>query len=180
MASETLFDTSSIDLNAVRIDRTELMRWLPHRDCMLMLDAIAWHDDEFDMGVAVKHIRDDEFWCAGHIPNYPLMPGVLMIESAAQLASVLYYKRSGKDWFAGFTRINDAVFRGQVRPGDTLYILCKGIKYSPKRFITQVQGVVRQDIVFDATITGMAFPGVLQGVSVIAGNNPASRSLSPH
>lgn len=179
MASETLFDTSSIDLNSLILDREGIMRWLPHRNSMLLLDGIVWHDNEFDTGVAVKYVRDDEFWCSGHIPNYPLMPGVLMVEAAAQLASVLYYKRSGKDWFAGFTRINEAVFRGQVRPGDTFYILCKGLKYNPKRFITQVQGLVKNEIVFNAHITGMAFPNVLPGVSLIEANNPASQPLAP-
>jgi len=173
MASEALFDTSLIDFNASMIDREALHRWLPHRDRMLLLDAIVWHDQECNRGIAVKQVRDDEFWCSGHIPNYPLMPGVLMIEAGAQLASVLYYKRSRKDWFAGFTRIDNTVFRGQVRPGDTLYILCEGLKYNPKRFVTNIQGIVNNEIVFDSTITGMAFPTVLAGVSIIQANKSA-------
>ncbi|MCA9305513.1 MAG: hypothetical protein KDA16_03215 [Phycisphaerales bacterium] len=176
MASDLLFETDAIDLGALTLDRKALERWLPHRGQMLLLDGLVWRDDDFNRGIAVKHVRDDEFWCAGHIPDYPLMPGVLMIEAGAQLSSVLYYMRSGKEWFAGFTRIENTVFRGQVRPGDDLYILCVGLKYNPKRFVTQIQGVVNNEIVFDSTITGMAFPNVLPGVSVVAGNRKTTEA----
>ncbi len=161
MPSEQLFDLSSIDLSARIADRAEIARTNPHRGMMALLDAIIWHDGPvYDHGVAIKHTRADEFWVPGHIPGNPLMPGVLMIEAAAQLASWMYYKRSGMTWFAGFTHIDDVTFRGRVVPGDDLILLMHTVRYSLKRFISDVQGLVDGQIVFSGRITGMAFPNM--------------------
>lgn len=160
MPAEPIFDLSNIDLSARLLGREDIARYNPHRGLMALLDAIVWHDEGATRGVAVKNVGPDEFWCPGHIPGQPIMPGVLIIEAAAQLSSFLYYKRSGKTWFAGFTRIEDVAFRGQVVPGDSLILLSAEVKYSPKRFITQVQGLVRGQIIFEGLITGMAFPNM--------------------
>ncbi|XOV75755.1 MAG: 3-hydroxyacyl-ACP dehydratase FabZ family protein [Phycisphaerales bacterium] len=123
-----------------------------------MLDRLIWMDDECDNAVGIHNVPQEAWWHDGHIPGMPLMPGVLMVEAGAQLASLMYYKRSAQTCFAGFTRIEDVRFRGQVTPGDDLLLLCQGIKYNPKRFITKIQGVVNGEIVFDGNITGMVFP----------------------
>jgi 3-hydroxyacyl-[acyl-carrier-protein] dehydratase len=158
MAVEPILDMSQIDLRGVAMDREEIARWLPHRGHMAQLDAVVWLNDELSRGVALKRVRDDEFWCAGHIPGKPIMPGVLMIEAGAQLASFMYYRRTEIELFAGFTRIENTSFRGQVVPGDDLYILCREVKFSPRRFVTDIQGVLRGEVVFDGQITGMTLP----------------------
>ena len=158
MPSELLFELDGIDLTTEKLGRQDIARLLPHRGDIAMLDAIIWHDDACDLGLAIHHVRDDAWWCEGHIPGRPIMPGVLMVEAGAQLASVLYYKRCTRDWFAGFTHIDGVRFRGQVVPGDNLYILCRAVKFQERRFITDIQGVVDGEIVFDGNITGMAFP----------------------
>lgn len=158
MASELLFDLDSIDMSARQVDKAGIARLLPHRGDIALLDAIVWHDEACDHGVAIHHVRADAWWCSGHIPGMPIMPGVLMIEAGAQLASVLYYKRCARDWFAGFTHIDRTRFSGKVVPGDDLYILCRAVKFHERRFITDIQGVVNGEIVFDGNITGMAFP----------------------
>ena len=108
-------------------------------------------------GLGVKHVRDDEFWVAGHIPGRPLMPGVLMIEAAAQLCSLLQRTahKTRRSSFLGFTRCDDVAFRGQVVPGDTLYLLAKEISYHPRRFVSAAQAITNGQLVFEATITGM-------------------------
>lgn len=158
MAIDLILDMSKIDLKSRMSDRAEIARWNPHRGAMAMLDGIVWLNETMSEAVAYKHIRDDEFWCAGHIPGRPVMPGVLMIEAGAQLASYLYYKRTGVEQFAGFTRIENTSFRGHVVPGDDLFILCREVKFSPKRFVTDIQGLVNEQIVFDGQITGMLLP----------------------
>jgi 3-hydroxymyristoyl/3-hydroxydecanoyl-(acyl carrier protein) dehydratase len=55
----------------------------------------------------------------------------------------------------GFTRCTDTVFRGQVVPGDTLYLLAKGVSSGARRFVTRAQGVVNGKLVFETTISGM-------------------------
>lgn len=158
MPANVLFDIEGIDLASAVADRAAIATLIPHRGDMLLLDRIVWHDAGMDRGIAARKVRSDEFWVPGHIPGQPLMPGVLMVEASAQLASWMYYKRSGATWFAGFTRIEDTTFREQVVPGDELFLLCECLKYNSKRFICRAQGLVNGRIAFDTTVTGMAFP----------------------
>jgi len=158
--TEPFIDLATLKVTTPLMRRADIEQVIPHRGVMLMLDEVLWMDSTCDLGVAVKRIRDDEFWVSGHIPGFPLMPGVLMIEAGAQLASLMYYKRSAARWFAGFTRIENTVFRGMVVPGDDFYLLCRCVKYNIKRFISEVQGVVNGQVVFESLITGMAFPSV--------------------
>jgi 3-hydroxyacyl-[acyl-carrier-protein] dehydratase len=158
MAVEPLIDIGAIDLSACVHDREGIGRYNPHRGEVALLDKIVCHDELCSLGIALKEVRDDEWWVDGHIPGRPLMPGVLMVEAGAQLASFLYYKRSGMRWFAGFTRIEETTFRGHVVPGDDLYIVCKSEKYQLRRFISRVQGFVNGELCFAGKLTGMAFP----------------------
>lgn len=160
MPAEPIIDLSSIDLSRRVMLRPEIELYNPHRGVMVQLDAVVWLSNDHSQGVAVKEVRSDEFWVEGHIPGRPLLPGVMMLEAGAQLSSLMYYRRSGMTCFAGFTRIEDVAFRGQVVPGDTLYLLCKEVKYSIKRFVTRIQGIVNGAIVFEGTITGMIFPNL--------------------
>ena len=150
-----IVDLEGIDLGGKVLSRTDLERWNPHRGPFVQLDGVVWTLPDFSQGVGVKHVRDDEFWVAGHFPGRPMMPGVLMVEAGAQLASYLYYSRIGAPCIAGFTRIENTVFRGKVVPGDDLYLLCREVKYRPRLFISDVQGIVEGRLVFESRITGM-------------------------
>ena len=163
MSLKPIIDLSDIDLSSVAADQRSIAQILPHRGDMLMLSRIVWHDHTHDHAVAVKEVGQNEFWVPGHIPGYALMPGVLMVEAGAQLSSWMYYQRSGKSWFAGFTRIEDTTFRGQVLPGDTLVLMSECLKYHEKRFVSRVQGWVDGNPVFQSKITGMAFPKISMG-----------------
>ncbi|MHC4416081.1 MAG: 3-hydroxyacyl-ACP dehydratase FabZ family protein [Planctomycetota bacterium] len=158
MAAQPLFDMSRIDLTQLAVSPEAVGEVNPHRGPMRQLDYVIWKTDDNKTGLGVKHVREDEFWVSGHIPGRPLLPGVLMIEAAAQLCSVLQQIRPGfeKQRFLGFTRCDNAVFRGQVVPGDILYLLAKELSYRPRRFVSATQGMVNGRIVFEATITGMA------------------------
>jgi len=154
-APELIVDLDTIDFTQMALTRDDLARWNPHRGHMAQLDGVIWHAPSYQQGVAIKHVRNDEFWVDGHFPDRPLMPGVLMVEAGAQLASYLFYVRQDHECIAGFTRIDNTVFRGQVHPGQDLLILAREVKYHPRRFVSDIQGVVDGKLVFESRITGM-------------------------
>ena len=156
MVPSLLFDISRIDLDQVMVDVAGIERLNPHRGCMRQLDGVIWHDPDVTVSVAFKDVRDDEFWVPGHIPGRPILPGVLMIEAGAQLASFMTFCRTEGLKFIGFICCDNAKFRGQVVPGDRLILLGKGLKLKPRRSIYAIQGLVRGSLVFEAEVTGMA------------------------
>lgn len=157
-----LIDLSKIDLSACARDKASLQLKIPHRGLMMLLDRLVWEKPDFTEAVAVKHVREDEFWVPGHFPGRPMMPGVLMIEAGAQLACYLFIVRQPEVKLAAFLRIENACFRSMVKPGDDLHLLCKEIKLGRRRFISDIQGVVGGRIAFDARVIGMQLEGPVQ------------------
>ncbi|MDE6600093.1 MAG: 3-hydroxyacyl-[acyl-carrier-protein] dehydratase FabZ, partial [Oscillospiraceae bacterium] len=69
------------------MNKEQIMEIIPHRDPFLLIDTI----EEMEVGkmvVATKHMNPDEFWFKGHFPDYPVVPGVLMLEMCAQAGAV--------------------------------------------------------------------------------------------
>ena len=98
------------------------------------------------------------------MPDYPLMPGVLMCEAAAQLSSY-YCKAAGlfESGFVGFGGMEDVRFRGQVRPGDRLVLVGKGIRLHRRHSIFEVQGFVGSNMVFHGKVLGVQLSGQEEG-----------------
>ena len=154
-AKTPIFDLSKIDLTACAVSKHELEKTNAHRDKLALLDKIVWYTPNFQQGVALWHVRPDEFWVPGHFPGRPILPGVLQVEASAQLGVFLFNARWPAPKLCAFTHISDCVFRGQVVPGDDLYLLCQEIRVTERRFESFVQGVVKGKVVFSATINGM-------------------------
>jgi 3-hydroxyacyl-[acyl-carrier-protein] dehydratase len=154
MAPPLLFDISDIDLQAVAVDSDGIEKINPHRGVMRLIDKIVHADDDLKYTLAYHDIREDAFWVPGHIPGRPLFPGVMMVEAGAQLASFVCLSKL-KTRFMGFVGLEDVKFRGQVVPGDRLYILCELVEIRPRRSISKVQGVVNGVLAFEAKIIGM-------------------------
>jgi 3-hydroxyacyl-[acyl-carrier-protein] dehydratase len=155
MPPHTLFDISGIDLNKVLFGPEEIRQVNPHRGDMEMLQGVIWADETIHALVGYKDIRADEFWVAGHIPGRPLFPGVLMIETAAQLAS--FYTKKYIKWpgFIGFGAANECRFRGQVVPGQRMIFLCQLIWHRHRRINCKAQGLVDGNLVFEGEIVGV-------------------------
>lgn len=132
---QPILDLASLDLTADVVPEEELRRILPHRHEFQMLDGICHLDVERKAAVGYKKWDQDAWWARGHIPSRPLMPGVLLIESAAQVASFLIKKTS--DWeierFIGLAGVDSVRFRGAVEPPAMLHIVSGNLRISGKR-----------------------------------------------
>jgi 3-hydroxyacyl-[acyl-carrier-protein] dehydratase len=106
------------------LDITQLMKMLPHRYPMLMVDRLE--EIVIDQSaVGIKNVSVNEPCFQGHFPEKPIMPGVLIIESMAQTAAALVVLSLGgtsEGKLVYFMSIEDARFRKLVMPGDTLRV----------------------------------------------------------
>ncbi|MGH7172891.1 MAG: 3-hydroxyacyl-ACP dehydratase FabZ family protein [Gemmataceae bacterium] len=156
MPPELHFDPSQLDLSRPVAERGEIERVNPQRFEMEQLTAILHVDASQHLFAGYKEVTVDEFWVRGHMPDYPLMPGVLMCEAAAQLCSY-YIMTNGliQGDFLGFGGMENVRFRGPVRPGDRLILIGKGTKMHRRQCIFNVQGFVGSTMVFHADIIGV-------------------------
>ena len=119
MANSTV---GSTDVSSV-LDIHEILRALPHRYPFLLVDRIMEVEGDKRI-VGLKNVTINEPFFNGHFPGAPVMPGVLIIESMAQVAGMLVYRdmpdREKK--LIMFTGIESARFRRPVVPGDQLEI----------------------------------------------------------
>ena len=155
MAIEPLIDLSAIDLSNIALSADQVGEINPQKGDMRQLDHVVYLNDTNTLAVGVKEVKDDEFWVSGHIPQRPIYPGVLMIEAAAQLSSILYRLKAGGTRFMGFTRCDCCSFREQVVPGDTLTLISVERKFQRRRFVCDAQGFVGDKFIYDVKITGM-------------------------
>lgn len=149
-------DMATIDLSQRLLSRRDLEKTNAHRGDMALLDGIVWRSSDLTQAVALWNVKATEFWVPGHFPGRPMLPGVLQVEAGAQLAVHLYNARHPTPLSAAFTRIENCSFRNIVVPGDTLYVLCKEIKWSRRGFACHVQGVTNQKLTFEAEVQGLA------------------------
>jgi 3-hydroxyacyl-[acyl-carrier-protein] dehydratase len=98
---------------------------LPHRDPFLLLDEVL----ELEPGrrvVARREVRSEDPWFAGHFPDRPVMPGVLIVEAMAQAGAVaVLIEEENRGKIAFFAGIDDCRFKRIVSPGDVLRLTCE-------------------------------------------------------
>jgi 3-hydroxyacyl-[acyl-carrier-protein] dehydratase len=156
MASAPLVDLSTIDLSQLVVTREQIYELLPHRYEFMQLDGLISVDVENRVAVALREVRTDEFWVRGHIPGRPLLPGVLMIETAAQLAAYLTMRvmpELGHFW--GFGGVEDVKFRMAVSPPARMYFILRSTEVRPRRCTAEVQAIVEGKLAFEGRVIGM-------------------------
>jgi 3-hydroxyacyl-[acyl-carrier-protein] dehydratase len=156
MPREIHLKPSDLNLESLIADQAAIRRVNPQRFAMEQLTAIVYIDREQHLIAGYKDVTADEFWVRGHMPEYPLLPGVLMCEAAAQLCA--YFTKTGGDIdgdFIGFAGMENVRFRSPVHPGDRLVLIGKGLKLHRRQTVFNVQGFVADTLVFQADIIGM-------------------------
>lgn len=133
----------------------EIMEIIPHRQPFLLLDRV----EELEPGVravAYKNVTYNEPFFAGHFPQEPVMPGVLMVEALAQAGAVAILSlEENKGKTAYFGGINNARFRKKVVPGDVLKLECEIIKRKGPIGVGSAKASVNGEIVVNAELTFM-------------------------
>ncbi len=161
MASkDPLIPFSKYDVDVVIADIDKIRTYNPQRHEIEQLTAVVFEDLESKSIVGYVETSMDDFWVRGHMPGLPLMPGVLMCEAAAQLASyfVQKYDMMGCEMM-GFGGMDDVRFRGAVRPGDRLVIQCQQKKVRRGAVIVcQFMGFVNENRVVEGVIRGIPLP----------------------
>ncbi len=111
-----------------RLNIEEIRDILPHRYPFLLVDRIEELEPERIVGI--KNVTINEPFFTGHFPDYPVMPGVLIVEAMAQVAGVLVLSQipERKNKLVLLAGVDGAKFRKPVRPGDQLRIEMKLIK----------------------------------------------------
>lgn len=150
---------SEYDVNHVIADIDEIRRYNRQRYEMEQLTAICYEDPVRHICVGYKDLGPDEFWVRGHMPGMPIMPGVVMCEAAAQMASYYTQKRKLMDTpMVGFGGLKDVRFRGVVRPGERFVIVAQLLRVRSTMLTCQFQCLVRENLVCDGVLKGIPLP----------------------
>lgn len=135
------------------LNTKQIMEIIPHRQPMLLIDTV----EEIEYGVravAKKCVSFNEPFFAGHFPNEPVMPGVLILEALAQTGAVaILGKEENHGKTAYFAAVNVAKFRKKVVPGDVLRLETEIIKEKGPIGIGKATAMVAGEIVCTAELT---------------------------
>jgi len=159
MPPPLLFPLESLDLTKTVIGQEEIYAHLAHRHEFMLLDGVLHVDLAEGVMVAYHDVREDEWWVRGHVPGRPLMPGVLMLEVAAQMCSLYYSLAMGQTKFVVFGGLDRVKFRDAVTPPARLIILGKALEVRPRRTVSLFQGLVGDKLVVEGQITGLPARG---------------------
>ena len=156
MPPVALVDPATIDTSRVLADLEAIRQGNPQRFELEQLTAIVHENLAENLVIGYKDVRSDEFWVRGHMPGFPLMPGVLICEAAAQLSSYFCHRiKLAEGSFIGFGGMEDVRFRGQVKPGDRLVLVSKAVRVHRRQTVFETQGFVGTNMVYHGKIIGV-------------------------
>lgn len=157
MPAPPLYDLSAFDFANPLFGSEAIRAVNPQRFEMEQLTAVV-HVDERGRGiVGYKDVAPDEWWCRGHMSGFPLMPGVLQCEAAAQLAG-FFAKKYGLlgGSFVGFGGLDDVRFRAPVYPGSRLDLAARAVSVrAGRRAEFEFQGFVGGTMVLTGHMIGV-------------------------
>jgi 3-hydroxyacyl-[acyl-carrier-protein] dehydratase len=129
---------------------------LPHRDPFLFVDRIVSADETGALGEYTFTLEKNDFF-KGHFPDFPVVPGVVLVEAMAQVSGAAIVARNilgGKDKEATFllAAVDEVRFRRPVRPGDKLVTVVTNIKVGSKLGAFSLKGYVEGELAAEAKV----------------------------
>jgi len=141
------------------LDILEIMAILPHRYPFLLIDRVIEMERRQRI-VAIKNVTINEPHFTGHFPDYPIMPGVLMVEAIAQTGGALLLTEipDRDEKLMVFTGIDNAKFKRPVTPGDQLRIEVTVLNWRTRAVKMEGKITVDGKVVCEAVVTCMVVP----------------------
>ncbi|MBA4187985.1 MAG: beta-hydroxyacyl-ACP dehydratase [Planctomycetaceae bacterium] len=150
-------DLNTLDFDRPVVDLEGIRAVNPQRFEFEMLSGIVHIDTTQHLVVGFKDLTENEFWVKGHMPGYPVLPGVLMCEAAAQLCGYYIAKYvAGVGSMIGLAGIDEARFHRPVRPGKRLVMVGHGIKIHRRLTRFKVVGTVGTEKAFEVIVAGLS------------------------
>lgn len=122
------------------MNRNEIMKLLPHRDSMLLLDEAERIGEEAH---GMYRVKGNEFFLDGHFPGFQVVPGVILCEILAQTACSLTDMGEDDGKIPVYAGLDKVRFRSPVRPGDEFRTVCRITKSKGPFFFCEGEGYVR-------------------------------------
>jgi 3-hydroxyacyl-[acyl-carrier-protein] dehydratase len=128
----------------------EIEKLLPHRDPFLFVDEIVEATNE--KIIAKRVFTENEYFFKGHFPEYPVVPGVILVETMAQSGGAGLRKLGvlGDDSLFFFATVDKVKFRRQVRPGDEVRCEVENLRVSPKMIKQRGKAYVGDEVAAEA------------------------------